>query len=95
MTRRLAASLQKKFGPILTSQKFFPTLGPGLRMRLLRPKFGALQVCDLTLANDSQGCRESAEKVWADSNKPGNFLTLGPCLRIRLLRPRLRKTRGT
>ena len=38
MTRRLAASLQKKFGPILTSQETFPTWGANLRMRLPQPR---------------------------------------------------------
>ena len=36
MTRRLAASLQKEFGPILTSQETLPTLGLCLRMRFPR-----------------------------------------------------------
>ena len=76
MTRTLAASLQKKFGPILTSQLFFLTLGPFLRMRFLRPKKGEIRVSffgDIPLENDSQACCESAEKVWADSNKPANL----------------------
>ena len=33
MTRRLAASLQKKFGPILKSQETFPNLVAYLGMR--------------------------------------------------------------
>ena len=40
-------------------------------------KFGTPLVCDLTLSNDSQACCESAEKVWADTNKPGNFSRSG------------------
>ena len=35
--------------------------------------FQAHLVCDLTLANESPACPESAELVWADSKVPGNF----------------------
>ena len=35
--------------------------------------FQANLVCDLTLANESPACPESAEHVWADSKVPGNF----------------------
>ena len=38
MTRRTAAILQKRFWPLLTSQKTIPTLGQWLRMLLLRPR---------------------------------------------------------
>ena len=41
-------------------------------------KFQADLLCDLTLANESPACPESAELVWADSKVPGNFLNSGP-----------------
>ena len=31
------------------------------------------KVRDLTIANDSQACPESAELFWADAKLPGNF----------------------
>ena len=43
-------------------------------------KFVMLYVRVLTLANDSQACRESADKIWADFETPGNFAQSGPML---------------
>ena len=80
MTRRLAESLQKKFGPIITGQETLPTLVFACACAssdLECAKFGTLYVCNLMLANDSQGCCKSAEKVWADSNKPEIFYLFG------------------
>ena len=37
------------------------------------PKVPGTFFCDLTLANESPACPESAELVWADSKVPGNF----------------------
>ena len=37
------------------------------------PKVPGKLVSDLTLANESPACPESAELVWADSKVPGNF----------------------
>ena len=77
MTRRLAASLQKKFGAILTSQKTFFHFG-SLPAHAFPPRVCEIPgTCDLTLENVSQACCESAEKVCVDSNKPGNFSHFG------------------
>ena len=63
-------------GPFQSARKFLelwasPCDAPGLTQSAR--KFGALLVCDLTLANKSPACPESAELVWADIKLPGNF----------------------
>ena len=56
------------------------TLGACLRMHFPLPR--VREVCDalssrFTLANDSQACREFAEKVWGHSKVPGDFAYSG------------------
>ena len=49
-------------------------------MRSLRPSVKEIAntfFADLTRANDSQACWESAEQVWADSSQPVKFSHFG------------------
>ena len=79
MTRRLAASLQKKFGPILKSKETFPTLDSHLRMRLPIPRVREVWTpkdCDPTFVNHSQACCECAEKSLGRFLKARNLFPL-------------------
>ena len=102
MTRRLTASLHANFGPILKCQVLSPVWMRMARtcqncQKVLAysglhapPRVGqnllTILVCHLSLANDSQACRESARLVLDHSKMPSSFQSVDMhdlCVRMR------------